>query len=64
MSGKLNRRDFLKGSLAAGSAMGFVSLEEKILLAAMEKGIDVKKGKWKDKCPCLRELNSNDRNYH
>jgi hypothetical protein len=49
MSGKLNRRRFLKGSLAAGAAAGFLSLEEKILLAAMEKGIDVEKDKQKDK---------------
>jgi len=49
MSGKLNRRGFLKGSIAAGGAMGFVGLEEKILLAAMEKGVDIEKEKQKDK---------------
>lgn len=48
MSGKLNRRGFLHGSVAAGAA-GIVSLEEKILLAAMEKGIDVKKEKQRSK---------------
>ena len=47
MSEKFNRRNFIKGSVAAA---GFISLEEKILLAAMEKGIDVKKEKGKDKC--------------
>ena len=49
MSGKLNRRGFLQGSLAAGVAGGFLSLEEKILLAAMEKGVDTGKDKQKDK---------------
>ena len=49
MSDKLNRRGFLKGSLAAGAAGGFVSLEEKILLAAMEKGVDIEKDKRKAK---------------
>ena len=49
MSGKLNRRRFLKGSLAAGAGAGFIGLEEKILLAAMEKGVDVEKDKHKDK---------------
>ena len=48
MSDKLNRRGFLKGSLAAGAAGGFISLEEKILLAAMEKGVDVEKQKQND----------------
>ena len=49
MSDKLNRRGFLKGSLAAGAAGGFVSLEEKILLAAMEKPVDIEKDKRKAK---------------
>lgn len=49
MSGKLNRRRFLKGSLATGAGAGFIGLEEKILLAAMEKGVDVEKDKHKDK---------------
>ncbi len=48
MSEKFNRRNFIKGSVAVGAA-GFVSLEEKILLAAMEKGIDVKKERRKGK---------------
>jgi len=48
MSEKLNRRNFMKGSVAAGAA-GVIGLEEKILLAAMEKGVDVKKEKGKDK---------------
>jgi hypothetical protein len=39
----------LKGSLAAGGAVGFAGLEEKILLATMEKGIDIEKEKQKDK---------------
>jgi len=49
MSGKLNRRGFLKGPLAAGGDVGFAGLEEKILLATMEKGIDIEKEKQKDK---------------
>ena len=39
----------MKGSLAAGAGAGFIGLEEKILLAAMEKGVDVEKDKHKDK---------------
>jgi len=49
MPGKPNRRSFLKGSLTAAAATGLLSLEEKILLAAIEKGLDIEKDKQKDK---------------
>ena len=38
MAGKVNRRGFLMGSLATGATAGFVSSEEKNLLAALEQG--------------------------
>lgn len=50
MACKMNRRSFLNKSIVAGAAaVGIHSLEEKILLAAMEKGIDIDKEKQKDK---------------
>ena len=48
MSGKLNRRGFLRGALVAGAAAG-LSLEEKILMSAMANGVDVKEQKKSEK---------------
>jgi hypothetical protein len=42
------RRGFLRGTLVAGAAAGFVSNEEKILLAAMKEDVDVEEQKKKD----------------
>ncbi len=49
MSGSINRRAFLKGALATGgAAAGIGSLEEKALLAAIEKGLNIEREKEKD----------------
>ena len=42
MSEKINRRGFLRGWVLAGAAAGFVGLEERILLSALQEGADKK----------------------
>lgn len=49
MSGKLNRRGFLRGALVAAAAAAGLSLEEKILMTAMANGVDVNEQKKNDK---------------
>lgn len=49
MACRIDRRSFLNKSLAAGAAAVGLGLEEKILLAALEKGVDIEKERQKDK---------------
>ena len=56
MSEKIGRRRFLRtGMLVSAVPLAFSSVEEKMLLAAMERGVDVEEEKYLDMMGCNRQ---------